>query len=441
MKKQIIIALATLTALPAVSQEKWDLRKCIDYAIEHNLSIKQQEAARDQNAVDLNTAKYSRLPNLNGNVGQSFNFGRALQADNTYGDRNTKNTNFSLSTSIPLFTGLRIPNNIALSKLNLKAATEDLNKAKEDISIQVTSAYLQVLFNEELVKIARQQVELSQEMLTQKEAYFQNGKASEAELYEAKSRVAQDQLSLVQTENDYRLSLLDLSQLLELPSPDNFQIVSPDIQPEQLFGTLASPTDIYNQALLIKPSIKAAQYRLQGAARSIRIAQSAYYPQLSFGAGLGTSYYKMSGRENASFHSQLKDNFSQYVGLSLSIPIFNRLSTRNRVRTARLEQTTLNWQLEESKKALYKEIQQAYYNAVNAESKYQSSQVADEAAEASFKLMKEKYANGKANATEYNEARTNWMKAVSDCVQAKYDYLFRAKILDFYQGIPLTLEK
>ena len=105
MKKQIIIALATLTALPAVSQEKWDLRKCIDYAIEHNLSIKQQEAARDQNAVDLNTAKYSRLPNLNGNVGQSFNFGRALQADNTYGDRNTKNTNFSLSTSIPLFTG------------------------------------------------------------------------------------------------------------------------------------------------------------------------------------------------------------------------------------------------------------------------------------------------------------------------------------------------
>ena len=136
----------------------------------------------------------------------------------------------------------------------------------------------------------------------------------------------------------------------------------------------------------------------------------------------------------------MKDNFSQYVGLSLSIPIFNRLSTRNRVRTARLEQTTLNWQLEETKKKLYKEIQQAYYNAVNAESKYQSSQVADEAAEASFKLMKEKYMYGKANATEYNEARTNWMKAVSDCVQAKHDYLFRTKILDFYKGIPLTLK-
>ena len=207
MKKQIIIALATLTALPAVSQEKWDLRKCIDYAIEHNLSIKQQEAARDQNAVDLNTAKYSRLPNLNGNVGQSFNFGRALQADNTYGDRNTKNTNFSLSTSIPLFTGLRIPNNIALSKLNLKAATEDLNKAKEDISISVTSAYLQILFNEELAKVAHNQVELSREQLELKEAYFKNGKASEAEVYEARARVAQDEMSAVQADNNYQLAL------------------------------------------------------------------------------------------------------------------------------------------------------------------------------------------------------------------------------------------
>ena len=230
MKKQIIIALATLTALPAVSQEKWDLRKCIDYAIEHNLSIKQQEAARDQNAVDLNTAKYSRLPNRNGNVGQSFNFGRALQADNTYGDRNTKNTNFSLSTSIPLFTGLRIPNNIALSKLNLKAATEDLNKAKEDISISVTSAYLQILFNEELAKVAHNQVELSREQLELKEAYFKNGKASEAEVYEARARVAQDEMSAVQADNNYQLALLELSQLLELPTPDGFGVVSPRVE-------------------------------------------------------------------------------------------------------------------------------------------------------------------------------------------------------------------
>lgn len=442
MRKQYItfVTIAVLSAGSAMAQKQWNLKQCIEYAIEHNLTIKQQEAAKDESAVDLNTAKWSRLPDLNGSASHSFNFGRSLQMDNTYQQLNTQNTGLNLSTSIPLFTGMQIPNQIALSKLNLKAAVEDLNKAKEDISIQVTSAYLQVLFNEELAKVAHEQVALSEEMLKQKTAFFKVGKASEAELYEAKSRAAQDQLSAVQADNEYRLALLDLSQLLELPTPEGFGIVSPSIDEDKDFSILASPADIYSEALLIKPSIKAAQYRVEGAQKSIRIAQSGYYPQLSLGAGIATSYYNVSGRENGNFGSQLRDNFSQYIGLSLNIPIFNRFSTRNQVRKARIQQTTLNWQLEDAKKALYKEIQQAYYNAVNAESKFESSRTADEAAKASFNLMKEKYANGKATSTEFNEARTNWLKAVSDRIQAKYDYLFRTKILDFYKGVPLTLE-
>lgn len=442
MRKQYItfVTIAVLSAGSAMAQKQWNLKQCIEYAIEHNLTIKQQEAAKDESAVDLNTAKWSRLPDLNGSASHSFNFGRSLQMDNTYQQLNTQNTGLNLSTSIPLFTGMQIPNQIALSKLNLKAAVEDLNKAKEDISIQVTSAYLQVLFNEELAKVAHEQVALSEEMLKQKTAFFKVGKASEAELYEAKSRAAQDQLSAVQADNEYRLALLDLSQLLELPTPEGFGIVSPSIDEDKDFSILTSPADIYSEALLIKPSIKAAQYRVEGAQKSIRIAQSGYYPQLSLGAGIATSYYNVSGRENGNFGSQLRDNFSQYIGLSLNIPIFNRFSTRNQVRKARIQQTTLNWQLEDAKKALYKEIQQAYYNAVNAESKFESSRTADEAAKASFNLMKEKYANSKATSTEFNEARTNWLKAVSDRIQAKYDYLFRTKILDFYKGVPLTLE-
>lgn len=442
MRKQYItfVTIAVLSAGSAMAQKQWNLKQCIEYAIEHNLTIKQQEAAKDESAVDLNTAKWSRLPDLNGSASHSFNFGRSLQMDNTYQQLNTQNTGLNLNTSIPLFTGMQIPNKIALSKLNLKAAVEDLNKAKEDISIQVTSAYLQVLFNEELAKVAHEQVTLSEEMLKQKTAFFKVGKASEAELYEAKSRAAQDQLSAVQADNEYRLALLDLSQLLELPTPEGFGIVSPSIDEDKDFSILTSPADIYSEALLIKPSIKAAQYRVEGAQKSIRIAQSGYYPQLSLGAGIATSYYNVSRRENGNFGSQLRDNFSQYIGLSLNIPIFNRFSTRNQVRKARIQQTTLNWQLEDAKKALYKEIQQAYYNAVNAESKFESSRTADEAAKASFNLMKEKYANGKATSTEFNEARTNWLKAVSDRIQAKYDYLFRTKILDFYKGVPLTLE-
>lgn len=437
MKRIILIICVMATGYGIQAQEAWSLQKCIEYAIEHNLSIKQQEASRNQSEVELNTAQWSRLPNLNGNVGQSFNFGRALQADNTYGNRNTANTNFSLGTNIPLFTGLQIPNSIALAKLNLKAATEDLKKAKEDISIQVASYYLQALFNEELSKVAQNQVKLSQEQLDRKVAFFKNGKASEAEVYEAKSRLAQDEMSAVQADNNYRLALLDLSQLLELPTPEGFTIAEPPTV--EMNVQLSLPDEVYSQAMTNKPSIKAAQYRLEGAEKSIRIAQSGYYPQLSFGAGLSTNYYNMSGIETASFSSQWHQNFNKYLQFSLSIPLFNRFATRNRVKSARIQKNALQWRLEESKKTLYKEIQQAYYNALAAEAKYRSSQSASEASEASFKLMSEKYANGKATATEYNEVRTLWMKALSDHIQARYDYLFRSKILDFYKGEPLKL--
>lgn len=437
MKRHILIISLLAVGLGMQAQgEAWSLRQCISHAIEHNLGIKQQEAARDRSEVELSTARWSRLPNLNGNVGQSFNYGRALQADNTYGNRNTANTSFSLGTSIPLFTGLQIPNNIALAKLNLKAATEDLEKAKEDISIQVTSYYLQVLFNEELARVAHDQVALSKEQLDRKTAFFRNGKVSEAEWYEAKSRLAQDEMSAVQADNNCQLALLDLAQLLELPSPDGFSIVTP--KEEEIGGTLSLPEEVYGEALMNKPVIKAARYRLEGASRSIRIAQSGYYPQLSFGAGLNTNYYNISGMENASFGSQWHQNFNKYLQFSLSIPLFNRFETRNRVRSARIQRDALQWKLEESKKTLYKEIQQAYYNAVAAEAQYRSSRTATEAAEASFRLMSEKYAGGKATATEYNEMRTNWMKALSDHIRARYDYLFRSKILDFYKGVPLA---
>lgn len=440
MKLKHILFIASATALlPVQAQQKWDLRQCIDHAIANNLNIKLQEAQRDQNKVEVSTARNNFLPDLNGSASHSFNFGRSLQSDNTYKSLNTQNTGLNLSTSIPLFNGLQRINSVALSKLNLQAAMEDLNKAKEDISIQVASAYLQVLFNEELVKVANEQLALSKEMLDQKTAFYKNGKASQAEWYEAKARVAQDELSAVQAENNRRLALLDLSQLLELPSPDDFGIVSPAVDSLTSLSIQTSPAEVYAEAVLTKPAIKVAQYRLEGADKNIRIAKGAYYPQLSFGAGISTSFYNVSGMENGNFGSQLRDNFSQYIGLSLSIPIFDRFSTRNRVRSARIQQHTYYWQLEESKKTLYKEIQQAYYNAVNAETQYHSSCTADEAAQASFLLMKEKYANGKANATEYNESRTAWMKAVSDRLQAKYDYLFRTKILDFYRGIPLTL--
>lgn len=438
MKAKLII-LSLLIATGAGAQEKWSLRQCIDYAIEHNIEVKQQEVSRDEQKVELNTAKYSRLPSLNGSVSQSFGFGRTTSPiDNSYINMNTTGTSFGLNTDIPLFTGLQIPNNIALAKLNLKAATEDLNKAKEDISIRVTSAFLQVLFNEELCKVAAQQVELSKEQYNRMQRMNEVGKTSTAELYEAKSRLAQDELSAVQAENNRKLALLDLSQLLELPSPEGFAILSPESTAG--FTVLTSPEEVYNMAVISKPGILAAQYRLEGSLKSIRIAQSSFYPQLSFGAGINTGFNTISGQEHNSFGTQLNDNLYKSIGLTLSVPIFNRLATRNRVKTARLQHFNQSLQLDNAKKGLYKEIQQAYYNAVAAEAKYASSGTAMEAAQESFRLMSEKYEQGKATAVEYNESKTNLLKSTSDQIQAKFDYLFRTKILDFYKGEPLELK-
>lgn len=438
MKQTILFISLLLISIGGKAQERWSLRRCIDYAIEHNINIRRTANAVEQSAVEANTAKWARLPNLNGSAGQSWNWGRtqtAVKNEDTgdystvYVNTSSQGSNLNLSTSIPLFTGLQIPNQYALAKLNLKAATADLAKAQEDIAINVASAYLQVLFNQELQQVAESQVELSLQQQARITRLADMGKASMAEVAEAKARVAQDQMTAVQARNNYELALLDLSQLIELESPEGFLLESPDVS--FALQQLTPPDEIYQTALTQKPAIQAAEYRLEGSKHSIRIAQSAYYPQLNLNGSLGTNYYSTINR---TFRQQMGDNFSKYVGLSLSVPIFNRFSTRNRVRSARLQRDNYELQLTETKKTLYKEIQQAWYNAVAAESKYSSSHTAAEAGAESFRLMSEKYENGKANAVEYNEAKQNLMRAQSDELQAKYEYLFRSKILDFYKG-------
>ena len=438
MKQTILFISLLLISIGGKAQERWSLRRCIDYAIEHNINIRRTANAVEQSAVEANTAKWARLPNLNGSAGQSWNWGRTQTAvkneetgdySTVYVNTSSQGSNLNLSTSIPLFTGLQIPNQYALAKLNLKAATADLAKAQEDIAINVASAYLQVLFNQELQQVAESQVELSLQQQARITRLADMGKASMAEVAEAKARVAQDQMTAVQARNNYELALLDLSQLIELESPEGFLLESPDVS--FALQQLTPPDEIYQTALAQKPAIQAAEYRLEGSKHSIRIAQSAYYPQLNLNGSLGTNYYSTINR---TFRQQMGDNFSKYIGLSLSIPIFNRFSTRNRVRSARLQRDNYELQLTETKKTLYKEIQQAWYNAVAAESKYSSSHTAAEAGAESFRLMSEKYENGKANAVEYNEAKQNLMRAQSDELQAKYEYLFRSKILDFYKG-------
>lgn len=414
--------------------EEWSLRKCVDYAIEHNISIKQRENVKRQQQLQLSNAKNSRLPNLDGSVSQNFSFGRGLTSDNTYTNKSTSSTSFSLGTSVPLFTGLRIPNMIKLNQLNLEASTADLEKAKNDISVQVAQAYVQILYSMEITDVARRQVSIDSMQVVRLQAMIDNGKASEAELAQQKATLAQGRLTATQAQNQYEQAVLTLTQLLELPSADKFTVERPKVGDIDSNNEKYSVEAIYAEALGVKPEVRAEELRLKGSEYNINIARSGWYPQLSLSAGLGTNYYKTSGFKGESFSDQMKNNFSQYIGLNLSVPIFNRFQTRNSVRSAKIERETQQLQLDNVKKSLYKEIQQACQAANAASAKYASSIEAGKSSNAAFRLMQAKYENGKANITEFNEAKNNLMKAESDLAQAKYEYVFQTTLVDFYRG-------
>ena len=431
---------AVLPQYTIAQTHAWDLRECCTYAVEHNISIKQRENSREQRKLQLSTAKNSRLPDLNGSASESFSFGRGLTLDNTYANRSTSSTSFSLGTSVPLFTGFQIPNTIKLNQLNLEAATHDLEKAKNDIRMQVAQAYVQILYNMEIADVAHRQIDIDSAQVVRLQAFVNNGKASQAQLSQQQATLAKAKLTATQADNTLQLSLLSLSQLLELPSPEGFNIVRPSITSHLSLLTfhLSSPDAIYQEALAMKPEVQAEQLRLSASERNINIARAGLYPTLSLSAGLQSNYYKTNGMKAESFASQMKNNFSQYIGFNLNVPIFNRFNTRNSIRTAKLDRDNQLLQLDNVKKSLYKEIQQAYYNAVAASSKYTSSASAAQSSKDAFTLTQAKYENGKATITEFNEAKNNYLNAESDLVQARYEYLYQTALLDFYRGKDLN---
>ena len=443
MKTKLFLAsLVILVPLDILAQERqWSLRECCDYAVEHNIGIKQQQNQCRQQEIQLSTSKNSRLPDLSAGVNQNFSFGRGLTMDNTYTNTNTSSTSFSLGTSVPLFTGFEIPNQIKLNQLNLEAATADLEKAKNDIRMQVAQAYVQILYDMEIADVARRQIAIDSAQVARLQAFVDNGKASEAELSQQKATLANSKLTATQADNNLRLAILTLTQLLELDTPEDFTITRPSLEElDNLAGqvSLVTPDQVYAEALGIKPEIISQQLKLKGTAHSIKIAQAGNYPTLSLSAGLGTNYYTTSGFKSDSFGKQLENNFSQYIGLNLSVPIFNRFSTRNRIRSARVDRANQQLQLDNTKKTLYKEIQQVYYNALNAQSKTQSSAEAIHSSKDAFELVQAKYENGKATITEFNEAKNNYMKSESDLVQARYENLYQHALLEFYRGRELN---
>lgn len=285
---------------------------------------------------------------------------------------------------------------------------------------------------------------LSQEQVEWTEVLVNTGKVPLSQLYDIKAQLADNEVTLAEARNNISLSLLDLVQVLELErSGGNFNIIEPSTENviEKYMGSLLPPDDIFDYAVTFKPQIKAQEYLLEGQKKNLKIAQSSYYPQLSLNASWGSRYYHAYGDEypNESFGNSIKNNESKGIGLSLSIPIFNRFQVRNSVRRARLGILNQELEIDKTKKTLYKEIQTAYFNATAAQEKYIASEKSVEATQEAFKYAEERYSAGKSTAYEFNEAKTNYAKSLSELAQAKYNFIFCAKILDFYNGIPITL--
>jgi outer membrane protein len=448
MRKTIILCVCLIGSsglcVAQIPQKSWTLEECIQFGLENNIAVKQYELAKENQEITVKTTSFSRLPDLSANVGQTFYFGRTPDRDGVYQDQTGSNSSLGINTSVNLFSGFQVTNQLKAEKMELLAATEDLNRAREDLSLSITGYFLQVLLCRELYEIALDQLALNEQQVEQTRLLVIGGKSPESDLYDARSSQAQQQMQVTEAANNLQLSLLDLTQAMNLPQVADFKVSVPDVSEliiREASG-LVLPAEAYQHSVTERPAIRAASYRLEGSEKVLQAARGAYYPSLRLGAGYSNSYYYnyslAAGMSNASLADQLAQNSAQSIGLSLSIPIFNRMTTRNRVRSARLNIRNQELLLNQAKQDLYKEVQQAYYNAVAAHEKFRSSEVAVQAAKLAYDFEEQKYQAGRSNIYAFDQVRMRLSAARSESAQAKYNFLFRSRILEFYNGKSLV---
>jgi outer membrane protein len=430
MQKTVIIGILCFLSLAGMAQQTLTLEQCIDIALENNRNIKQQELNMQSREIAYNQARADLLPNLNASAGQNFNFGRSIGMDNTYQNVNSSQTNFGLNSGITIFEGLRLKRNIDARRADIFASQADLEKLQDDIIISVSSAFLQVLLNKELLQIAENQLETSKENIARRKELVESGKMAPGEMYELEAQLAREETNRVQAENNLKLAMLDLAQIMELDRFDNFGITAPAVEELINEGVLLSSAAVFESALIRRPEIRGAQFRLQSREQELLMSKSQRYPSLSLGASMGTGYYNMSGRNNDTFGSQFRNNMSNSVGLNVRIPIFNRFQVRNSVSNATLAVENSRIEIDKVKIELRKRIEQAYLNAVGAQSRWAAAQKSETASREAYRFAEQKFESGRANSYELFLAKTNLAQVLAEQAQAKYEFAFRIKILE-----------
>ena len=420
----------------------WSLKECIDYAIKNNIQVKQGELSTQLQENSLRKAKADRYPNLTSQASQNESYGRSLTYSNTYENINSSQTNFNLSTNVPVFAGMQINNNIKAKNFDLKASMEDLQKVKDNITMNIASAYLEILFSQELVKVSEEQLAVTKQQIQQTQEKVDAGALAKGSLLDIQAQAAKEELTLVNNQNQLKLNYLKLAQLLELDSYKNFDIQKPELPTIKAEASLMSATEVYKNALALWPDIKSTEYKLQSSEYQLKAAKGTNYPTVSLYGNYFNLYnnkYTDTQGNEISFKDQLKNNERKGFGLQMDIPIFNRLQNKTQIDNAKINVLSKQLDVENAKKALRKDIETAETNAIAALNRYTSNQKAVAAMQEAFRYSEEKYNVGLVNALEYNQAKNNLAKAQSDLLQAKYEFIFRTKILDFYRGIPIEL--
>jgi len=421
----------------------WSYQMCIDTAIRRNIIINQTRLTNEVNKINLKQSKALRIPGVSGSASEGFSFGRTIDpATNGYVSQNYNSTNVGINGNLMLFNGFQNTRTILQNKLLVDAGLSDIDQARDDIILNITTAYLQVLLSYEILDAAKKQSDADVTQVDRTQKMVNAGKVPELNLFQIQSQMATDNLAVVNAQSNLDIARVTLMQLMEVPVIDSFDIVKPAITEPSGIPPLSN-VDIYTKALSVVPDIKSAGIRTNSALLGIRISEGARYPRLNVTGGVNSNYSSTrtlgtyAKPEAYPFERQLWDNLGQNLGLSLAIPIYSNRQIKSNIERAKIN--LLNAQLSEqnTKNQLRKIIEQSYTDLKNSLKKFEATKDQYRTAEVSYHSIEKKYNVGMMTAIDYLVEKNNFAQAESNLIQSKYNFIFKSKILDFYQGIPI----
>ncbi|OJV21573.1 MAG: hypothetical protein BGO30_02410 [Bacteroidetes bacterium 41-46] len=440
MKSILKLPVFILIFIPTVisaQQKLWSLEECIRYAWDNNLRIKQQELAVEQSENNLFQAKMNYLPSLNASLGHSMNWGRSVNMNDLQIIENklSQSTNASASASVMLFEGLVKNNELKSKGVMREIARQEIGRIKNDISIEIARAYLQVLLAREILVSANSSLESTAEQVERTRKFVDAGSQAYSALLEIEAQYASELVQQTNAKNQVSTALLMLKQLLDLPGENSFDVASPgeNLRVGEFKGE--SIDELFNSSLDL-PQMEVARLNKKNSELQLAIAKGQSYPSLSFRAGYG-SYYADSREE--SFMDQFNENRNPSISFGINIPIFNSWRTNTAIKNAKLGVMNSEIETRSREQMLYKEIQQAVSDAGSYYARYKATERNVKAMEESFRYVQQKFDVGVLNATDYTVAKNNLFRSRSDYLQAKYQFIFQEKIIDFYKGNPITL--